>query len=329
MSGTLVYEEKINNKINNLLEAHSDKEYLRNYRNFIHDMEKSSIYSYVSYVLAFIEFTNKEPKDLTLNDYTNYTVKMEDKTSSYRITVFSALKRFSEFLYFTHVCPEDYMKVIRRPKAITSDQTFNKRQNAFLEENEIIEYVQHVNEGAGSSRAKARQLEWKERDELIILLLLNTGMRCSALYKLDVSSFDFEKQILIARDKGNKRNEYNLEEELITKIKAWLIKREELLAGKEEEALFISNRRVRMTQLSISRIVTKYAENIKGKNITPHKLRATYGTTLYNETADIYFVQKCMGHSSPNTTTLYIRGKKDINKAKSASIMKEKTITKK
>ena len=41
------------------------------------------------------------------------------------------------------------------------------------------------------------------------------------------------------------------------------MKREELLAGKEEEALFISNRRVRMTQLSISRIVTKYAENIK------------------------------------------------------------------
>ena len=60
---------------------------------------------------------------------------------------------------------------------------------------------------------------------------------------------------------------------------------------------------------------------IEGKNITPHKLRATYGTQLYNKTGDLYMVQECMGHSSPTTTELYIRGKKNKNAQAAAEIM--------
>ena len=54
--------------------------------------------------------------------------------------------------------------------------------------------------------------------------------------------------------------------------------------------------------------------DIDGKNITPHKLRATYGTQLYNKTGDIYFVQECMGHSNPKVTELYVRDKKENTK---------------
>lgn len=38
------------------------------------------------------------------------------------------------------------------------------------------------------------------------------------------------------------------------------------------------------------------------------------GTQLYNKTGDIYFVQQCMGHSSPKTTELYVREKKQNTK---------------
>ena len=38
------------------------------------------------------------------------------------------------------------------------------------------------------------------------------------------------------------------------------------------------------------------------KNITPHKLRSTYGTSLYRETGDIYLVADVLGHSDVNTT---------------------------
>ena len=38
------------------------------------------------------------------------------------------------------------------------------------------------------------------------------------------------------------------------------------------------------------------------KNITPHKLRSTYGTNLYRETKDIYIVAEVLGHKDVNTT---------------------------
>ena len=38
------------------------------------------------------------------------------------------------------------------------------------------------------------------------------------------------------------------------------------------------------------------------KPITPHKLRSTYGTSLYRETGDIYLVADVLGHSDVNTT---------------------------
>ena len=71
--------------------------------------------------------------------------------------------------------------------------------------------------------------------------------------------------------------------------------------------------------------MNKYSSNIKGKHITPHKLRATYGTQLYNATGDIYFVQECMGHSNPKTTEIYIRDTKNTTK-KASDIMKNLTL---
>ena len=67
-------------------------------------------------------------------------------------------------------------------------------------------------------------------------------------------------------------------------------------------------------------LIKKYSAGIDGKNITPHKLRATYGTQLYNKTGDIYFVQDCMGHHSPKTTENYVREKKQ-NTKKASDIM--------
>ena len=143
-------------------------------------------------------------------------------------------------------------------------------------------------------------------------------MRCSALYKLNIDSINFETNTLTTIDKGNKYRKFDLSDNLINDIVIWLTDRERFLNGKEEEALFISNRRSRLTQDGISDIVQKYAYNITGKHITPHKLRATYGTQLYAKTGNLYMVQECMGHSNPKTTELYIRGQKnEVSKAAS------------
>ena len=59
----------------------------------------------------------------------------------------------------------------------------------------------------------------------------------------------------------------------------------------------------RISVRSVEKLVKKYAQLVTTmKKITPHKLRSTFGTTLYQETGDIYLVADVLGHSDVNTT---------------------------
>ena len=70
-----------------------------------------------------------------------------------------------------------------------------------------------------------------------------------------------------------------------------------------EEALFLSSQMKRMSVRTVENMVKKYTQTVTtSKNITPHKLRSTYGTALYQETGDIYLVADVLGHSDVNTT---------------------------
>lgn len=70
-----------------------------------------------------------------------------------------------------------------------------------------------------------------------------------------------------------------------------------------ENALFLSTQRRRMGVQAVENMVKKYARQVTpNKKITPHKLRSTYGTTLYKETGDIYLVADVLGHKDVNTT---------------------------
>ena len=87
-------------------------------------------------------------------------------------------------------------------------------------------------------------------------------------------------------------------------MKAYLPVREGItpIAG-HENALFYSTQRRRIGVQAVENMVKKYARAITTtKKITPHKLRSTYGTSLYRETGDIYLVAEVLGHKDVNTT---------------------------
>ena len=71
----------------------------------------------------------------------------------------------------------------------------------------------------------------------------------------------------------------------------------------------------------MERLVKKYASTATVKKITPHKLRSTYGTTLYQETGDIYLVADVLGHKNVNTTRKHYAAMKEDNKRKAARIV--------
>jgi site-specific recombinase XerD len=309
--------------INNIIDSNPDKDYLKGFYFYIlnNHASYSTAYDYLNYVVNFMNYNNKKVTGLLLDDYTEYITSISKLSTSYQISVYSGLKKFSTYLVDSKRTTDNPMLHISRPKYQETQETIEKREIGYLDKKEIKEYLKVAKNGAGSDRAIARQQNWKERDFLIIRMFLHTGMRCSALYKLDVCSINFDKKTLTTVEKGKKVQIFELTDDLIKCVNEWLIKREMILNNVNEDALFISNQKTRMDQSSIARVVKKYSHSIDGKHITPHKLRATYVTQLLKETKDIYFVQKAMNHSSPKVTELYIRGEREGNRKKASDIM--------
>lgn len=335
IDGNTEYRLKYERKIQNVLDEYPQ---LKGFYAFIANaMSISSVSEYLYKVAGFLDYTHKTPRNFTLDDFSAYMLHIQkthdgsETKTSYRIQVYSALKKYCNYLYASDIISKDFMQYIKRPKPVEMQDTVEKRECGFLSENEIRKYIRDVQVGVGSHESRLKQMKWKERDLAIIKIFLSTGMRCSALIKLDVDSIDFDNKSLMVIDKGEQLKHYDLSDDVLAAIKEWLVKRNELMQTAEAntQALFISHNKTRLSHTSVYRLVNKYAQNIDGKHITPHKLRATYGTQLYRKTGDLYFVQQCMGHSNPTTTELYIRGNKGQTKKASdimSSIMGKKSM---
>lgn len=73
----------------------------------------------------------------------------------------------------------------------------------------------------------------------------------------------------------------------------------------------------------VENLVKKYASQITTtKKITPHKLRSTYGTTLYQETGDIYLVADVLGHKDVNTTKKHYAAIDDARRRQAAKAVR-------
>ena len=325
MTGIDEYNKRIISSIDGFVAAHPK---LKGYCNYIRtDKSLTSVYQYLVIIRAFLDYTKKEQNELSFDDFTGFmsiTTKEDGSSvsSSWQIQKFHALKNYSTYLYDAGFIPKNYMLSIKRPKPIESQATIEKREKAYLNKTEIKQYISAIKTGVGSDRQKKFQEHTRVRDFAIIMVFLTTGIRRSALANLDVNSIDFENEILRVTDKGRKVHEYNLNETTLAAITDWLNEREEWLKGEDTEALFLGRSGERLQVWGIKDIVEKYAVEIKGKHISPHKLRATYGTQLYEATKDIYFVQHAMGHTTPTVTERYIRGQKNVTK-KASDIMEK------
>lgn len=139
-------------------------------------------------------------------------------------------------------------------------------------------------------------------------------MRETALCEIDINRIDFKNRILTVTDKENKVNSYEMTPVLIQAYINWISCRKEMMNDKENDALFISNRRERMSSRAIIDLVRKYSYEALGKEISPHRLRAAYANMLLKKTGDIHFVSRAMKHANVQTTQIYVEdSEKDVN----------------
>ena len=126
----------------------------------------------------------------------------------------------------------------------------------------------------------------------------------SACVGLDIGDVDFRNDGIRIIRKGGSESIVYFGEEVERALKAWIEERKSILpVSGHEQALFYSTQKKRMGVQAVENMVKKYAKEVTTtKKITPHKLRSTYGTSLYRETGDIYLVADVLGHKDVNTT---------------------------
>lgn len=187
----------------------------------------------------------------------------------------------------------------------------------------LLDYIEHCGDQL-TGQKRVFYEKTKERDLAIVTLLLGTGIRVSECVGLDVEDIDFKNNgIKVTRKGGNEMIVY-FGEEVEKALKSYMEIREGItpLAG-HEHALFYSAQRRRIGVQAVENLVKKYAREVTTtKKITPHKLRSTYGTALYQETGDIYLVADVLGHRDVNTTRKHYAALDDARRRQAATAVK-------
>lgn len=178
------------------------------------------------------------------------------------------------------------------------------------------------NSDLGSEKQRKLLQNTHYRDYAILTLLLRTGIRVSECVSLDLSDLNFNENSMCVVRKGKK--EHILYFDTVTKeaLKDYIdLERPSYTENDEEKALFMSLRKKRLAVRSVQEMVSKYAKvAVSNKKISPHKMRSTYGTALYNKTGDIRLVADVLGHSDINTTARHYAASEDAHRRAAAMI---------
>lgn len=162
----------------------------------------------------------------------------------------------------------------------------------------------------------------RKRDYAILMLFLGTGIRVSECVGINLSDLDFSSNAVLVTRKGGNQVILYYPQEVADALQAYLTERKQIEPADkaDQDALFLSLQRRRISQRAVQLMVKKYcaiAVPLK-KRMSPHKLRSTYATRLYHETEDIYLVADALGHSDVNTTRRHYAAMSDQRRREAA-----------
>ena len=281
---------------------------------------------------------NKQMSDLTVDildqiqavdieEYMEY-LKVYDSAEDERLQTngerglkrkMSALRSFYAYYFKREMIRSNPTLLVDMPK-------LHDKEIVRLDADEIAELLDYI-ENCGNELTGQKKLYYektKYRDFAIVTLLLGTGIRVSECVGLEGGDIDFKNGGIRVVRKGGSEMMVYFGEEVEEALLKYLEYRENItpVAG-HENALFYSTQRRRIGIQAVENMVKKYAKAITTtKKITPHKLRSTYGTSLYRETGDIYLVADVLGHKDVNTTRKHYAAMDNDRRRRAASAVR-------
>jgi len=223
-------------------------------------------------------------------EFLNYAADDRRNNSSTRARKVSSIRSFYKYLTTTVSLLEDNpVKHLEMPGV-------GKALPKYLTLEESLELLANIS------------TKYPERDYCIITLLINCGMRLSEL--VTISLDDIRDNTVRLIGKGNKERIVYLNDACLFAIEQYLPVRVSGSIKKsiDIEALFLSRAGKRLTPRRVEQIVEECLRSagLSGKGYSPHKLRHTAATLMYQHgNVDIRVLKELLGHKNLSTTEIY------------------------
>lgn len=221
-------------------------------------------------------------------DFLNYTLTERDNSAKTRARKVSSLRSFFKYLTVKeHLLEENPVKNLELP-------SIKRSLPKHLTLEESLELVSSVDS------------KYPRRDYCILTLLLNCGMRLSELCGINLADIRTNSVKLLG--KGNKERIVYLNDACLFALEQYMPERAAMPGASGEKALFLSARGTRLGPRRVEQIVAEClkAAGLEDKGYSPHKLRHTAATLMYQHgQVDIRVLKEILGHANLSTTELY------------------------
>jgi integrase/recombinase XerC len=214
----------------------------------------------------------------------------------------AALRAWFKYLRREEIVHEDIMCKIVSPK-------LPKHLPIFFRESETDHLYERANFPDGFEG---------DRDQLLLRLLYETGMRRSELAALTEGSVDLSALTLKVIGKRDKERFIPIENDLAQNIKRYLTLKKEregtkVKYGRKQETtivhsdnLLVRNNGKAITSADIYTIVRRYMDVFSNaERRSPHIFRHSFATQMLNEGADIDAIKELLGHTDLAATEIY------------------------
>lgn len=143
------------------------------------------------------------------------------------------------------------------------------------------------------------------RDNIIIQLLFQTGIRRSELVGLKLKDIDFNEKQLKVLGKRKKDRIIPFGSNLFSLLQSYILKRNEEFGKNIAEELILTLKGKPITSDGIYVIVKAYLSKMDISKNSPHALRHLFATQLHENGSDIQVIKELLGHSHISTTQIY------------------------
>jgi integrase/recombinase XerC len=202
----------------------------------------------------------------------------------------STLKTFAKYLIREGVLTSNPVDKVTKPK-------MNRRIPSFIDRDRLNEALDSFQFGEDYEGI---------RNQLIIEILYQTGMRRGELTGLKIGSIDFSNQQIRVLGKRNKERIIPILPDLTGRIRSYIDLRIRTFSGGSEESLFLTSKGKPVYPRQIYRIVHDFLQLVTTlEKKGPHLLRHTFATHLLNTGADINAIKELLGHANLSATQVY------------------------